>query len=205
MDERVLCLPSCAVTLHFGAFNGCIYVSEAGWQTFFEDEDFRFRPRSEVEDDPTWRQIIPYTMLCCGDDCERILCYRRKGDETRLHGLVSAGFGGHVTDADGCHPSLVTQFAMWRELEEELPPLVTCRHVVMSHGDSYAIIDNTTPVGRVHFGVCTRMVVLEDFFDKLIALPNRFEAAVNELQLNDCEPWTRYMLQAIYPEQYPCM
>jgi predicted NUDIX family phosphoesterase len=206
MDERVLCLPARAVTHYFGAFNGCIHVSEEGWQTFFDAEEFRFRPRREVEDDPSWRQIIPYVMLCCSHgDAQLILCSRRKGDETRLHGLISAGFGGHVSDTDGCAPASATRTAMWRELKEELPPLVGHYHRLME-SLGFAIIDNTTPVGRVHVGICTRMAVLSrDLFEELVAQPGCFDMEVGALQLDECEPWTQHMLRAFYPEDYPCV
>ena len=54
-----------------------------------------FAPRSEVETNPAYKQFIPYCILRHGT---RLICYRRSsaGSETRLHGLYSIGWGGHV-------------------------------------------------------------------------------------------------------------
>jgi predicted NUDIX family phosphoesterase len=59
-----------------------------------------FRPRDEAENDPTWKQVIPYVLL---RDGERIFLMRRTkaGGDERLHDRYSIGIGGHVNPADG--------------------------------------------------------------------------------------------------------
>ena len=61
-----------------------------------------YRPRSEVEEDPGFKQIIPYVVFRSGDG---VFCYTRgkSQGEARLHRLRSLGVGGHVSeeDADG--------------------------------------------------------------------------------------------------------
>jgi predicted NUDIX family phosphoesterase len=58
-----------------------------------------FRPRSEAETDPSWKQLIPYLLL---RDGERIFLMRRTkaGGDERLHDRYSIGVGGHVNPAD---------------------------------------------------------------------------------------------------------
>ena len=58
-----------------------------------------FLPRPEAEQDPGYRQIIPYVLLCRG---EKVFATRRlnKGGEARLHGKVSVGIGGHINPVD---------------------------------------------------------------------------------------------------------
>ena len=59
-----------------------------------------FRRRDEVEDDPSWKQIIPYLVL---RDGERLFLMRRTraGGDERLHERYTIGVGGPVNPADG--------------------------------------------------------------------------------------------------------
>lgn len=58
------------------------------------------RQRAALEKDTRYRQILPYKVLTQvgTDGVKRIIGYRRlqKGGESRLYGLMSIGFGGHV-------------------------------------------------------------------------------------------------------------
>jgi predicted NUDIX family phosphoesterase len=58
-----------------------------------------FRPRSEAETDPSWKQLIPYLLL---RDGERIFLMRRTkaGGDERLHDRYSIGVGGHINPED---------------------------------------------------------------------------------------------------------
>jgi predicted NUDIX family phosphoesterase len=58
-----------------------------------------FRPRSEAETDPSWKQLIPYLVL---RDGERIFLMRRTkaGGDERLHDRYSIGVGGHINPED---------------------------------------------------------------------------------------------------------
>src|SRR5262249_5381996 len=109
----------------------------------------QFRPRSEVEDDPGFKQIIPYVVFRCG---EAGFCYTRgtSQGEARLPSLGSLGVGGHVAeaDADGARTLEAYELALRRELDEEV--------VVKSEGTIHRvglINDDSTPVGQVHLGV----------------------------------------------------
>lgn len=97
------------------------------------------RPREDAENDPSFLQIIPYTLIVCGN---KILRYRRgkHGDESRLHSKLSIGIGGHINDGDVDYEAGVR-----REMLEEIgfdwwAPPVAC------------INDDSNPVGKVHFG-----------------------------------------------------
>src|SRR5207253_2777708 len=108
-----------------------------------------FRPRSEVEDDPGFKQIIPYVIFRAGD---WVFCYTRgkSQGEVRLHRLRSLGVGGHVAEADaGGRATLdAYEMALRRELEEEV--------AIQSEGSIRRvglINDDSNPVGQVHLGV----------------------------------------------------
>jgi predicted NUDIX family phosphoesterase len=105
-----------------------------------------FRPRSEVEHQPEWQQVIPHLVV---RDGARILTMRRlrAGSERRLRGQVTLGIGGHINASDGgretawiagCH----------REWREE----VVCDQELS--GRAVGLLkDDVGEVGRVHLGV----------------------------------------------------
>lgn len=109
--------------------------------------------RDEIEENPGWRQIIPYVVLTHAD---QILVYRRPdknvGDE-RLRGKMSCGVGGHVELADGLKyvdPRNWIQRATFREIDEE---------IVLSGDDLRhlrcvgVIRDDSNAVGQCHLGI----------------------------------------------------
>ncbi len=146
--ERVLVVPGAELD-RLGRFQG--FSGEAGryLRGLLVPGLAQFRPRSEVEDDPGFKQIIPYVVFRCGD---AVFCYTRgtSQGEARLHRLRSLGVGGHVaeSDADGRATFDAYQMALDRELDEEveLDSDGTIRLVGL-------INDDSTPVGRVHLGV----------------------------------------------------
>lgn len=109
--------------------------------------NYEFIPRPEAENDPSHKQIIPYVVICRGDE---VFATRRlkKGNEARLHGLLSVGVGGHINpETDGCGDDVLSR-GMKREIEEEVSiesmgKLTPCG----------IINDDTTEVGSVHLGL----------------------------------------------------
>ncbi|CAN5653888.1 NUDIX domain-containing protein [soil metagenome] len=101
-----------------------------------------FRPRSEAEGDPSWKQIIPY--LCLRDG-ERIFLMRRTraGTDARLHGRYSIGIGGHVNPEDTDPLG-----GLQREWTEELAADFEPRFEPVG-----VLNDDTNPVGAVHLGL----------------------------------------------------
>lgn len=125
----------------------------------------RFVDRDRAEEEPAWKQWIPYCMLRCGDwspsgdPAERgILAVQRtkKGSEARLHQSWSVGLGGHIEPVDAVENAgksdakAFFDTALRRELSEELDfpegALPTARLLGM-------INDDTTNVGQVHAGL----------------------------------------------------
>lgn len=110
-------------------------------------------PRSQLEEMPSFRQIIPYVVLKCADKWVR---YTRTpaGGEQRLHGRVSIGLGGHVDLPDVCmvgnsvdlHKTL--NDAAEREVQEELPGVICS-----TRRWAGLLVDNDSTVGSVHIGV----------------------------------------------------
>src|SRR5580704_15154326 len=98
LDEKVLVIP----TERFqaaGYFQGFRTADEGFRNVILTPAAFQFRPRSEVETDPGFKQLIPYVVLQHRDDLFR---YRRgsAGTEKRLQALWSVGIGGHISEDD---------------------------------------------------------------------------------------------------------
>ena len=104
--------------------------------------DGGYRARDEAEEDPSWKQVIPYLLL---RDGPRVFLMRRTraGTDARLHERWSIGIGGHLNPDDGDPIS-----GLRREFEEEMladwhpePRLIGLLN------------DDRTPVGAVHLGL----------------------------------------------------
>jgi predicted NUDIX family phosphoesterase len=139
-----------------GRFQGFHGDAEHYLGRLLTPELMEYRPRSEVEEDPGFKQIIPYVVFRCGGS---VFCYTRgkSQGESRLHRRRSLGVGGHVSesDADGRKGPDAYDLALRRELDEEVQ--------VDSPGRMSRvglINDDATPVGRVHLGV-VHLVELE--------------------------------------------
>lgn len=120
--ELVLCVQSSHLRKLFG--------SEYGVHTDCNDEHVRvisrycapyWRTRWATEDDPSYKQLIPYVILRCGI---HYAVYQRGGGggEERLHGMLSLGLGGHINRPDMACDSihLACLRAAEREVREEV-------------------------------------------------------------------------------------
>jgi predicted NUDIX family phosphoesterase len=109
-------------------------------------EKHDFRPRSEVENDPTYQQIIPYVVFRHRD--RFFLTHRlRASSERRLRKQYSLGVGGHINRGDlGAGDPILD--GLKREWEEE----------VVYDGKFEARLlgllnEDSSPVSKVHLGV----------------------------------------------------
>lgn len=147
-SERVLVVPAAELD-RLGRFQGFEADAQRYLDALLRPESTSFRPRADVEDDPSLKQIIPYVVLRSQG---KVFCYTRGNSqgEARLHSLRSLGVGGHVdeADADGRCGFEAYDTAMRRELDEEVD--IRSRGVLKLAG---LINDDSTPVGAVHLGV----------------------------------------------------
>ncbi len=110
-----------------------------------------FQPRSQIENDPSFKQLIPYILL--SDKQKKLAFYQRTGSEKRLLGCYSVGIGGHIRDADFTDSTFswpeLRFHALKRELEEELPGFL-----LESPPDFLGLInEEITKVGHSHLGL----------------------------------------------------
>ena len=160
MDEHVLVVPV-QVFRSLGYFQGFCTDVDRYREVLLNEKNVQFRPRSAVETDPEFKQLIPYMIFCYTDPSGNIRIFqyvRGKGmGESRLHQKRSIGIGGHIAAEDRERPSgNVYQEGMLRELHEEviLNTAFTERCVGL-------INDDSTEVGRVHLGIVHRLDVAE--------------------------------------------
>ena len=110
-----------------------------------------FRKRSELEIDPSFKQLISYAMISNKDSF--YLFKRKSGQkEKRLHNKLHLGAGGHMNPGNSKERNekyLINELK--RELFEEVELLNACSIEDLEFIGF--INDDSIPVGRVHIGL----------------------------------------------------
>jgi predicted NUDIX family phosphoesterase len=109
--------------------------------------NYSFRSRDLVEEDPSFKQIIPYVVVRF-DDRYLLLQRTSRQTEKRLHGKLSVGIGGHINDLEAGAGQNIIHAGLERELEEEIHLIGQRRSLDLAG----IISDDSTPVGQVHLG-----------------------------------------------------
>lgn len=157
-EEQVLVVPT-KVLHEIGHFQGFSPEVDKYLPALLDCGDVSYRPRGEMEEDPSFKQLIPYVVFCLTDAerTRRIFNYRRGGGggEERLRAKRSVGVGGHIStlDTDSATGSAdssgdVYRRGLLRELAEEVR--IDTPYTESTIG---LINDDETPVGKVHLGV----------------------------------------------------
>jgi len=150
-EEQVLVIER-KVLEQVGMFQGLAFDVANYLREFFVQGVPRFMPRSQVEENPAYKQLIPYVLMSYQDKYLSYIRGRRAG-EARLVGNRSIGIGGHINPADDM-PLFDTDFyetyltAVEREVAEEVS-------VETSHTDRIVALlnDESNEVGSVHLGI----------------------------------------------------
>ncbi|QDT66524.1 phosphoesterase [Calycomorphotria hydatis] len=145
-EEHVLVVP----TLLFhevGYFQGFQPEMRPYLDTLLDPAHMHFMPRSAAEEDPSYKQLIPYCLFVCEG---KIYHYTRgkSGGEDRLKAKISIGVGGHVSSDDVTSGKEPYSEGLRRELSEEVA--IDSPYTEQMIG---LINDDETEVGRVHLGV----------------------------------------------------
>ncbi len=143
--EQVLVVPR-AILQAAGIFHGFSPRVDHYLPKLLDPTHLTFLPRPQAEEDSTFKQLIPYIVLRCGD---RLFHYTRgaSGTEARLRALRSLGVGGHVCADDG-PAATAYRTGLLRELAEEVEIDTTWTERAIG-----LINDDDSPVGRVHLGI----------------------------------------------------
>ena len=125
------------------AFQGIKKIEDVSWiETILSKKEFL--PRSLMETDPTYKQIIPY-LVFMHEDKLFLMQRQAKASETRLQSKYSLGIGGHIREEDIQDADIVA----WarREFHEEV--IYNDKFTVEPLG---ILNDDSNDVGKVHVG-----------------------------------------------------
>jgi predicted NUDIX family phosphoesterase len=148
-EELVLVIPR-SLFEELGTFQGIQVNVEPYFPSILDPRHTRFLPRSLAEEDPRFKQIIPYVLVKRKDSLLHYVRGKSSG-EKRLVAKGSIGIGGHINPIDETLFTVGQQFyesAVQRELHEELKIDGTFHHQIAA-----LLNDDSTPVGQVHLGI----------------------------------------------------
>jgi predicted NUDIX family phosphoesterase len=178
-----------------------LFTTQESWHGL-QDVDFdyymhiinhrkEFHPRSVMETNPTYKQIIPYLIFTHDN---KYFLMQRKSDasEARLRNKLTLGIGGHIREEDLKEDSLVG-WAM-REFHEEVHYAGNLK--VQPLG---IINDDSNDVGKVHIGFA--FLLIGDSSEISV----KSELKSGELvSLDDCriqkesmESWSQFVVDAL--------
>lgn len=156
-DEHILVIPETVIN-EIGEICGFEADVDRFLGPILSSDHLSFQPRSRMETDPRFKQLIPYVLLQWTDDTGtvKLFTYTRGGGsgEARLHAKRSIGIGGHISREDAAEGADPYTAGMHRELEEEV-------QLETSYTESKEglIYDPSNDVGKVHVGVVHRFVL----------------------------------------------
>jgi len=144
--EHVLVVPT--LLFHeLGYFQGVCTNVEPYLKTLLDPAYISYRPRDQMENDPSFKQLIPY---CIFRHEGRLFHYQRGKlqGEGRLHSKRSIGVGGHISTVDRDLPKSPYLEAMHPEIAEE-------DYLETAYRDTCIgmLNDDQTEVGKVHLGI----------------------------------------------------
>jgi len=133
-----------------GSFQGLNFESRKYLDAFLSRGNNFFLRRPEAENNPAYKQIIPYALIAFGN---RVVYYVRgkKAGEQRLVAKGSIGIGGHMNESDESLFALDEQayrVGVEREVNEEIKINTQFDDRIVA-----LLNDDTTDVGRVHLAI----------------------------------------------------
>ena len=133
-----------------GSFQGINFESGKYLDAFLSRGNNFFLSRPEAENNPAYKQIIPYALIAFGNS---VVYYVRgkKAGEQRLVAKGSIGIGGHMNESDESLFALDEQayrVGVEREVNEEIK-------IDTQFDDRIVALlnDDSTDVGRVHLAI----------------------------------------------------
>ncbi|MDO4629246.1 MAG: phosphoesterase [Planctomycetia bacterium] len=205
-NEKVLVIPT-AYFHQLGHFQGFTRNTEIYIPQILSPEIVSFRTRYEVEEDPGFKQLIPYMLFrwISPEGKTHIFRYTRgKGmGEGRLHLKHSVGVGGHLSEEDCAgapNNTAVYHTGMNRERTEE----VRVETEILREQIVGLINDDLNPVGQVHLGVVHLIDVAEPkvYPNEQDVLETGFYPIEDQLRnLTGYESWSSITIEAIWGTQ----
>ncbi|MEM6779261.1 MAG: phosphoesterase [Planctomycetota bacterium] len=199
-EENVLVIPESVINA-IGKIDGLERDVDRFLQPILASDQLTYQPRSQMETDPRFKQLIPYVLMEWTDRNSgevKVFTYTRGGGggESRLHARRSIGVGGHISEEDGEGGGDPYTVGMRRELDEE----VVIESTYEDHREGL-LYDDSNDVGRVHLGVIHRFVL-----EQPNVRSNESDLAEGEFvsihalrdEMETLETWSQLCLQAIW-------
>jgi len=180
-----------------GSFHGLEFEPRPYLDAILSRENNFFLPRTQAENDPTHKQLIPYAIIAHNDT---VLHYVRgkKAGEQRLVAKGSIGIGGHMNDTDEslfAWDEQAYRAGVEREVNEEIEIGSPFEDRIVA-----LLNDDTTEVGRVHLGIVHVFRLAEPKVEKREAMiTNLAFLSADELrtQRDSLETWSQICLDSL--------
>jgi predicted NUDIX family phosphoesterase len=148
-DENILVIRR-SLFDELGSFHGLNFEPEKYLKAILSRGNNFFIARAEAENDPAYKQIIPYALIVFQNT---VLHYVRgkKAGEQRLVAKGSIGVGGHMNETDESLFAMDEQAyraGVEREVNEEIKIDTPFEDRIVA-----LLNDDSTEVGRVHLGI----------------------------------------------------
>lgn len=197
-EEHILVVPESVVT-SIGTIVGFEADVDRFLPSILRSDQLSFQPRSQMEADPSYKQLIPYVLLEWNDNgVTKLFTYTRGGGggEARLHAKRSVGIGGHISREDAADGTDPYSTGMQRELSEEV-------QLESGYQESRVglLYDPSNDVGKVHLGVVHKFVLDEPHVKSNEAeLAEGGFVSIDELRndIDRLETWSQLAITALY-------
>ena len=200
--EQVLVIPT-PLFHECGHFQGFSSDIEKYLSRMLDPAVTRYLPRDQMEQDPSFKQLIPYCIFqhTDGDGKVSVFQYTRgKGQgEARLHSKRSIGIGGHISTldlSDNADEQASYTAGMQRELDEEVT--IGSKFTQQCVG---LINDDENEVGKVHLGVVHLFEVETPNVtaNESEIIESGFVSVETLLaEVDQCETWSQICLKALF-------
>lgn len=195
IEECVMVIPRSVMVDVLGDFQGFMPIHHTQKVLdLLHSNHLKYCPRSEMEKDPAYKQLIPYCVFRCEDS---VFVYQRGSGqgESRLHGKWSMGIGGHVSSDDGDLGAASYDAGLQRELSEEVDILRSDPFFQKCVG---FINDDSNEVGEVHLGVVHVFSLLHPLlFAREPSIRCGKFVRVCDLNRDDFESWSQICIDVI--------
>ena len=144
MDEKILCIKE-EILFKYGKWNGLMTSTPQKYLNLLR-ENGEFRVRKELENDPSYKQIIAQVILRYKD--KYFLHRQVKRNEERLNSLCPLPIGGHIEEIDSNSDDIL-ETALERELHKEVD---LKSNIISKNYLGLIYLEDDNPVNLVHVG-----------------------------------------------------
>jgi len=151
-DEKVLVVPA-DIIFKNGRWQG-LKQDNLDYYLNLIKNNHQFKRRGDAENDPSFKQIIPYMIFSSGDDFFVYKYIKNAGEQRLINNDYQLGVGGHINKEDVGDSKDVLETGMMREWDEE----VSFKGNILHKKLVGIVNDDSRPVEQVHLGLVYHFV-----------------------------------------------